>query len=627
LAFSVTQGILMRLFRALGPIIVSTALLAMAGCATVSAPTPQELAQAQQADALYQQGRLDQAAQAYMALAAQHRGASDYFRLRAAETWREEGTLNRAAQALADIDRDRLQPADALQYDLLQAEIALKHDDAAGALKWNSRPADQLPANLQLRALELRARAQALGGDAWGAALTRMSMDARLSGLDQAQNRQEVLKLLTGMGAAALQQHVAALAPDDPMYRWAGEALNQLGVVVARQAPTLDHPVGTVLPGADAREGYRMPQRVGLLLPTSGTFAAAGNAVREGFFTAYFHDGGGAAAHPPVRVYDSGGDPAHALAAYTQAVADGAQLVIGPLHRDAVAAVLGQATLPVPVLALNHPDSNALPPPGATEFALLPEAEGMQVASHMRERGLGNAWLLVSSEDFAQRAAKAFKAQFEALGGHVAGMLTLDPATIDYAGQLSTISASVPAGPDAPGNTGLFISMRPAQARLLMPQVRLARLDMPVFATSHVYAGRDDPTADRDLDGVEFCDAPWLFDAQPGLPLRSVIAPDLEAARGAGARLFAFGMDAWALTPYLDWLRTHPGSYLPGASGELAEDDFGRMQRMLVWARFDDGVARPLAGSLEFGRPTSQPAAGGDALPAPGSSAASVNPG
>jgi outer membrane PBP1 activator LpoA protein len=592
----------MRLSRAFGPFIVAAALLALAGCATVSAPTAQQLAQAQQADAQYRQGHFDQAAQAYLALAAQNRGASDYFRLRAAEAWREEGTLDRAAQALAEVDRDHLQPEDGLRYDLLQAEIALKHGDAAAALQWNAMPASQLPPDLQLRALELRARAQALNGDAWSAASTRVSMDARLSGLDQAQNRQEVLKLLTGMGAAALQQRIVTLAPDDPMYRWTGEAMSQLGVAVARQPPTLEHPVGTLMSGAQGRQGYRMPQRIGLLLPTSGSFAAAGDAVREGFFTAYFHGGDASAARPPVRVYDSGGDAAHALAAYTQAVADGAQLVIGPLNRDAVAAVLGQTTLPVPVLALNHPDSNALPPPGATEFALLPETEGMQVAAHMRERGLANAWMLISSEDFAQRAAKAFKSQFEALGGHVAGMLTLDPATVDYAGQLG------PIGAQSPGGTGLFISMRPAQARLLMPQVRVAGIGMPVFATSHVYAGSDDPTADSDLDGVEFCDAPWLFDAQPGLPLRSDIAPALAAARGAGARLFAFGMDAWALAPYLDWLRGHPGSYLSGASGQLAEDDFGRMQRVLVWARFTDGVARPLAGSLEFDAPTAQPA-------------------
>jgi outer membrane PBP1 activator LpoA protein len=609
----------MRRFRATGLIVFLIAGLVLAGCATVSGPTPQQQAQSQQADALYRQGRFDAAAQAYLALAAQSYSSRDYFRVRAAEAWRQEGDLDRAAQALADVNRRRLPATDAMRYDLLQAEIALKRGDAASALQLTGAPSSFAP-DLQLRALELHARAQELGGDAWGAATTRVSMDTRLSGLDQAQNRTQVLKLLAGLGAGPLQQRAETLAPQDPMQRWVDEALAQAGVAVARQQPSLEHPVGTLLPGADARQGYRMPQRVALLLPTSGTYASAGNAVREGFFTAYFDAARHAGERPPVRVYDSGGSAAQAVSAYQQAAADGAQLVIGPLNREAVAAVLGQAQLPVPVLALNHPDNGALPPPGVTEFGLLPETEGTQAAQHMRDRGLQNALVLVSSEDFAQRAAKAFQAQFEGQGGHVAGMLALDPGAVDYAAQIRGLDAG------ALANAGIFVSMRPPQARLLLPQLHLAGVAKPVFGTSHIYAGNDDPAADADLNGVEFCDAPWLFNAQPGLPDRGDIAAALPVVRGAGARLFAFGMDAWALAPYLDWLRAHPGSYLPGATGQLAEDDFGRVQRVLTWARFSNGVARPLDGSLELGAPTLQPmpepAAAGRALPAASGSAA-----
>ena len=141
--------------------------------------------------------------------------------------------------------------------------------------------------------------------------------------------------------------------------------------------------------------------------------------------------------------------------------------------------------------------------------------------------------------------------------------------------------------------------MRPAQARLLLPQLRIARINLPVIATSHVYEGSDDASVNRDLDGVEFCDAPWLFNAQPGLPNHDDIAAQLPSARGGGARLFAFGMDAWSLVPYLDWLRAHPGSYVPGASGQLTADQFGRVRRVLISAQFQDGLAHPLSGNLQ----------------------------
>jgi outer membrane PBP1 activator LpoA protein len=164
----------------------------------------------------------------------------------------------------------------------------------------------------------------------------------------------------------------------------------------------------------------------------------------------------------------------------------------------------------------------------------------------------------------------------------------------------ATSSSAAAAAPAPTGGNGIFISMRPEQARLLLPQMQIAHIGLPVFATSHIYAGVDDAAANRDLDGVEFCDAPWLFDAQPGLPGHDTIAAQLPAARGTSARLFAFGMDAWNLVPYFDWLRDHPGSYLPGASGQLAADQFGRVRRVLVWARFQDGLARPLSGSLQM---------------------------
>jgi outer membrane PBP1 activator LpoA protein len=154
--------------------------------------------------------------------------------------------------------------------------------------------------------------------------------------------------------------------------------------------------------------------------------------------------------------------------------------------------------------------------------------------------------------------------------------------------------------PTAESDVGIFISMRPQQARLLLPQIKLAGYNgVPVFATSHIYAGDYNPGLDRDLDGVEFCDAPWLFDATTlGLPRHSEIARSLDSARGAGARLFAMGLDAYTLLPYLEWMSQHHDSYVAGATGQLAEDNLGRIQRLLVWAQFENGAARPINGGL-----------------------------
>ena len=605
--------------------------------------SPDEIASAQSAAALAQQGHFDQAAQAYVDLAAHSSAHADRYWLLAAEAYRQDGHIERAAPVLSKIRRDRLTGDEPLRLDLLRAELALAQHDSKSALQLTLQPNVKVPPSLDVRLLELRARSMKAAGDIWGAARTRVQMDEQLHGIDQTQNRQQALALLSELGVAPLQQRAAAMKPGDRMLPWINEALRQLGVAVAQAQPELQQAVGMLLPGAGAtvREGYKMPDKVALLLPADGDYAAASTPIRQGFFAAYLEAGRNHAPRPTIRVYDSKGTPAGAVQAYQQAVHDGAKLVVGPLSRSAVAAVFGQSALPVPLLALNHPDGRNLPAANASEFGLLPETEGAQVADHMAARGLLHAYVLISNDDFARRAAGAFKAELISRGGEVIDMTVLPTSATSYAKNISdlnmpksTAAAAATSGAAegatdgssdataaAAGDTGIFISMRPNEARLLLPQLRIAQVNLPVFATSHVYAGSDDAIANSDLDGLEFCDAPWLFNAQPGLLDHASMAAKLPAARGGAARLFAFGMDAWHLVPYLDWLRAHPGSYMPGATGQLAADQFGRIRRVLIWAQFQNGLARPLSGSLQIDAvpPTTPPE---QAAPAPASSSA-----
>ncbi|MGH8113716.1 MAG: penicillin-binding protein activator, partial [Rhodanobacteraceae bacterium] len=221
-----------------------------------------------------------------------------------------------------------------------------------------------------------------------------------------------------------------------------------------------------------------------------------------------------------------------------------------------------------------------------------------QLAARMITLGLHAAIVFRGDSDTASRTFDAFKTQFESLGGLVANDIVLQQGSVDFANQIQAALA------ESGSDTGIVALLRPEQARLLLPQLKLARSDLPVFATSMVYSGTEDPTANGDLDGVQFCDEPWLFDAQAGLPDPSTLASQLTTAGGPAARLFGFGMDAYTLIPYLGWLRTHSSSYVPGATGQLTMDMFGHVQRTPIWVQFQGGVARPVAAGLE-----SQPAA------------------
>jgi outer membrane PBP1 activator LpoA protein len=588
----------------------------VAGCAQVGAPR-QEAPDAVAADQAYGQGNFDEAARDFLALADAHPRDGAFYRLRAAEAYQQNGEIDAVARTLPDIQRRHLQGDEPIRYGLLAAEVALSRHDAAGALADLHFSDADLATPLRLRALELRARAQVAQGNALDGARTRADLDRLLGGNDRAQNEAQIVATLKTMNPDALRDAAATLLPGDPMQPWIDQALHASGGALPVVVLHPNQPVGTLIPqGAQPpqREGYAQPHRIALLLPESGPLMAVAQPVRDGFFAAYFADD--TPQRAPVTVYDTGSTPADAVVAYRRAVADGADRIVGPLARDAVSAVFAQGSLPVPVLALNQPDGAQTPPPGSAAFGLNPDAEAAQAAERMLQQGITHAIVITATEDWAERAALAFRAQFESRNGQVLGEARVENGEVNYSAMIQQTMASVPssgaapslpgavsaadAAPAAPVDTGIFISMRPQQARLLMPQLKLAGYaNVPVFATSHIFAGSYNPGLDRDLDGVQFCDAPWLFDATLGLPRHEDIVRVLDSARGAGGRLFAMGMDAYRLLPYMDWLAQHPDSYLPGATGQLAEDRLGRIQRLLTWAQFDNGAAHPVAGGLQ----------------------------
>ncbi|MGA9421695.1 MAG: penicillin-binding protein activator [Rhodanobacteraceae bacterium] len=577
-------------------LVLTLALAALAACATVSEISPEEAAAAAHAEQLYRQGDLDAAAHAFVQLADQS-GAEPaaHFRLRAGEALRDAGELDAAARVLDGIKRRRLHGDEPIRLDLLDAEIALAAGDAPRAADLLTLPIGNLPPNLETRALELRARSEVANGDRFAAARTRARLDPLLSGVDRNANQKEIVDTLSGLDPTAIRAKALTLRPDDALMPWLEQALKVRGggaLPLPLHRP--DRPVGTLLQnhGADTSpQGFHALGQVALILPLSGGLAAVAQSIRDGFLAAYFADHG--EHRPDVRIYDSGDTPATAIAAYQRAVAEGADQVVGPLRRETVGALFHYA-MTTPLLALNHPDTGEVPPRGSAEFGLLPGTEGAQAAEYAFERGIADVALITADADWADRAAQAFRAQFEADGGRIVGQARVREGSVDYSAAITQAAA----GLTGTGSPGIFISMLPQQARLLLPQMKLAGIDAPVFASSHVYSGTSNAAADRDLDGVEFCDAPWLIGAVVGRPALESMASHLQSANGTGARLFAFGMDAYALLPYLDWMLDHPDAYLDGATGELYSDSFGRVHRVLGWARFEDGVATPIQGAL-----------------------------
>lgn len=564
-------------------------LLLLAGCA--SSPATMEAIDDGYAEQLMEQGDFRGAAVEYQRLAKENRKLRDSLLLSAAEALREEGDFDAIAPITARIRGDRLSRRERLRLDLLLAEAALAAGDAQRAYDLAALPADETPnAAFAARAYEIRARALQGLGRPLDAVRERLAMAGTLEAGERARNDDDILNQLAEVDPAILQKALVELPRDDAMRPWIERALRLKGAMPARVFERPTRQVGTMLPADGAasawkREGYASTPRVALLLPLTGSLATAGKAIRDGFFASYFSNEQGAenqgVERPQVRVFDTGDSVDGALGAYEKAVADGSARVVGPLAREQVQALFERVELTVPVLALNFPDTGSPPPAKSMLFGLLPDEEGAYAAEHAIERGITRAAIFAGTEEWSERAALAFRAQFENRGGTIVGEARVPTGAVDYSSAIGQAMA-------APADVA-FIAVRPQQGRLLVPQIKSRAPGLALLATSHVYAGSPSRSLDRDLNDVEFCDSPWVHGAAVGLPSREALGRTLPNA-GAASRLFAFGMDAYRLLPYLDWLTANPDAYLSGATGQLSIDSFGRVRRIPTWMRFVDGV-------------------------------------
>ena len=549
--------------------------IALGGCAT--APTPREATPAEaQARALADQGRHAEAAQAWRAIAATARGdAAASARLNAAEALQKAGDLSAARIEIAESPRRRLLPDDQFRHDLLSAALALEDGRAAEALALLQQDRSAVPAGRVSDWLALRARALDATGDGFGTAAALAERASLLQGAERAAALREAERKLKAVPDSSLLQQAGFLDDDAALLPLALREARRRGLDLARSDPDAGH---RAPPAAD---GYQPPIRMAVLLPLSGELAPAGHAVRDGLLAGYF---GETRSRPAVIFLDTRGSVAGAKAARDRALADGADLVVGPLGRDEVAALAGDpgaSNGPSAWLALNR---TAVATPGGGSFALSPEDEGAAVAQRLLERGLTRAVALAESDDSAQRALSGFRERFAAEGGQLLAVAPLDALGGNAAAGLARLA------PHATAAQALFVAARAPALRIVMPQREAAGLAaLPVLATSLVQSGAD-PRLDRELDGLQYPELPWLLGDLAGPGDAEALGRNLPSARGGAARLFAFGYDAWIVATRLEALRA--GVRLRGATGELGLDAAGIVERTPAWAEYTGGVTR-----------------------------------
>ena len=375
------------------------------------------------------------------------------------------------------------------------------------------------------------------------------------------------------------------------------------------------HPAGFTLVGQIRRVALlynQRPRKIALLLPLRGGLQEAAEAVRDGFMAAWYQSG---QYRPPLNIYEA--NSLNIEQAYAQAVAEGADFIVGPLEKQALTKLSMANRLSVPALALNQvrptPETAQRAPdallPTLMQFSLSPEDEARQAAARAYADGYRRAVVIVPGDMWGQRLSGAFRESWTAAGGTLLETIAYDARAKDYATpvkQLLNIDASESRIQGLRRLLGrkleyrtrrrqdadvIFMAAFPIDGRQIVPQLRFHEAgQVPVYATSHIFTGSVNPQADTDMNGVVFPDLPWIL--SPDIrtsSMKALINDNFRAASSVYQRLYAFGADAFNLIVHLPRLAYEEEAGFSGFTGLLSMTADGRISRKLPWGKIVNG--------------------------------------
>ncbi|MEX5573459.1 penicillin-binding protein activator [Pseudomonas lijiangensis] len=541
-------------------------------------------------------------------------------RLSAADLANRQNNPGRAAQILAQVPLDQLKPGLQVFASTLAAELAMGRNQPKAALTALEHPSLQrlgeLSVEQQIRTHAVRARALEADGQILAAARERVFAGPLLQGNDTNANNDAIWALVASLPADQLQS-----TSNDDMSGWlslarsvkgAGTLEQQQAAIDSWKAQNPQHPAALKLPTtlAQLRALTSEPlTKIALLLPQDGQLASVAKALREGFMAAHYQAQQAGQNPPAIQVFDSS-RVTSMDDFYRQAKAAGAQLVVGPLEKNLVKQLNSRQQLPITTLALNYSDSNTEGPAQLFQFGLAAEDEAREVARRAWADGKRSAVAMVPKGEWGDRVLDAFRKSWQAKGGtliaaeHVDQPVALAQQVADLfqlrnsegrAQRLqSTVGTQVAAQPTRRQDIDfMFLAATPQQAQQIKPTMVFQYAgDVPVYATSHLFTNSNDQAQYLDLNGVRFCETPWLLNAND--PLRQQVTAQWPQASGSLGRLYAMGIDAYRLAPRLGQLKTLPESRIDGLSGSLSLSPSRRVERQLPWAEFVDGKVQRL---------------------------------
>ncbi len=601
--------------------------LMLAGCETAPRPTGAKPPTEKEADKAATSGEFVRAAREFERLAKKAvPPEKQHYQLRAIELYLKAAQISEAHKKISAINVSQLDPSFKARKRVLQAQLAASEGNYARAIIMlnAAKRARNLNPILLADIHWTRAQARISLNQPYRAAKDLIAREKYLVGPEAIhENQLQLWKILTSLQRAELQTRKQRAR--NPVLRgWMELAIISIDHEARARAMAkvmkqwkLNNPTHPISKELLATLSSKKPtligriDRIALLLPLTSRHGRAARAVRDGFMAMDKENTD--PDKPKIRVYDIGSDPTQVVDFYKQAAREGAQLIVGPLGLNAVKNVVRRTNLKVPTLLLSH-SSIDVDAPNVYQFGLPPEQEARQAAERAYLDGHRQAAVLYPDNGWGERMQVAFTEHWQRLGGTLIVSQSYAWKASEYSQpikDLLNITQSQERKNNLQGKLKtklvfeprartdldfIFLAADSRRGRLIKPQLnyfRTARL--PVYSTSHIFHGKADAANDTDLNGIIFGDMPWMLIGDKRMQnLRKKLHADWPSARSPFDRLFALGVDSYAVIPHLNRIASQESVRFNGVTSGLSIDQHGRIHRQLLWARFRRGVPRIL---------------------------------
>jgi outer membrane PBP1 activator LpoA protein len=350
------------------------------------------------------------------------------------------------------------------------------------------------------------------------------------------------------------------------------------------------------------------PQNIAVLLPLTGPRAAIAEPIRQGLLSSYLSDFD---TNVSLNFYDT---QQGVTAAYQQAVAKGAEFIIGPLLPNEVEElqkINDKQQSTVPQLYLNQTDTFT-PQANLFYFSLSPAQEASDAAQKLYSDGVKLPLLLVSNDAIGKRMADSFKQTWLTLTSNDAEVYYYDAGdqmkvTVQQALGVTDSQARISRMRNLLGSSlesdfrsrqdtdAIYMISGSQDLALLKPflDVNFSVFSEPValYTTSRSRLENESTQLSQELNNLMISDVPWLMQSSSETQMVSAL---WNGWNNSQKRLYVMGFDALDLVNRLAQMRAFPGYQFMGRSGALSVDPNGVIDRQLSWGQYTQGQLTPL---------------------------------